>query len=168
VAQLVAEQNAYRESVGQEDLIPGLNCALYTVPQTTTQIIGATLTGVGNFEMEGAFNTMNQSVNVGMNFFPTSIQPIFTTWYVVKCTGNLVMAYSDWHGFALSSDDGSNLYVDGLLINNDGLHGIQTKTAVKFLEYGFHSFELDFLQGSGNEALILGMDNALLNSGFYH
>jgi len=170
VEQLVINENAYRLEVGQEQLIPGLVCTLYTVPNTTTQIIGAIgLVNMGSFEYLGSFNQANTNVTVGLNVLPATIQPIFQTWYILKCTGSLVISDDNWHGFSLSSDDGANLYIDGLLINNDGLHGIQTATATKFLKYGFHSFELDFLQASGQQALILNEDGAIMgDAGFYH
>ena len=170
IQQLVINENTYRLEVGQEQLIPGLACTLYTVPTTTTQIIGATgLVNVGSFEYIGTFNQPNTNVTVGLSVLPVTIQPIFQTWYILKCTGSLVISDDNWHGFSLSSDDGANLYIDGLLINNDGLHGIQTATATKFLKYGFHSFELDFFQASGQQALILNEDGAIMgDAGFYH
>ena len=63
IQQLVADQNAYRNTTGQEQLQRGLDCTLYTVPQTATAIIGATLTNVGSFGFVGVFN----QPNIGMN-----------------------------------------------------------------------------------------------------
>jgi PA14 domain len=162
--------NAQRQFVGQELLQPGLDCTLYTVPQTTIAIIGATLTNLGSFAYQGVFNVPNQSVSVGLPILPKTLQSVFQTWYVMKCTGTLVMGVPGWHSFSLSSDDGSNLYISGaLVINNDGLHGMQTVSAVKSLTQGGYSIELDYLQGGGNEALILDMDGALLPAeNLYH
>jgi hypothetical protein len=40
---------------------------------------------------------------------------------------------------------------------------------VKLLQPGIYSFELDYFQGSGNEALTLNMDGAILPSAnLYH
>jgi hypothetical protein len=82
----------------------------------------------------------------------------------------LVAGDSNWHDFTLSSDDGSNLYIDGgLLISNDGLHATQAKSTSKFLAWGIHSFELDFFQGAGQMSLQLSEDGAVMGaSGFYH
>ena len=170
VQELINAQNAYRLSIGQDPLQPGLACTLYTVPQTTTLIIGATgLVSVGAFEYDDVFNVPNQSTSVGLTILPTALQGVYQTWYIVKCTASLVVADSNYHEFDITSDDGSNLYVDGLLINNDGLHGAQTKSATKYLQYGIHTFELDYLQANGNESLILNEDNALMQAtGFYH
>jgi len=169
VQAIVSNENQYRESVGQELLIPGLSCYLYTVPTTTTQIVGATLTGVGGFEFLGKFNQPNDSVNSGLNILPTGLRSTYQSWFIVRCYGSLVIDTNNWHSFDLTSDDGSNLYIDGLLINNDGLHGAQTKFASKYLKYGIHSFELDFFQAAGNQALILNEDGQVMDSsGFYH
>ncbi len=146
------------------------------MPTTTTGITAAAnggtapvLTSVGSFEYLGVFNEPNGPVTAGLNILPTALQGVYQTWYIVKCTGNLVVGDSNWHEFDIDSDDGSNLYVDGLIINNDGLHGAQDKSASKFLAYGFHSFELDYLQGAGQEALILNEDSAIMQAtGFYH
>lgn len=170
VQQAVLEENEYREAVGQEPLTAGLDCYLYTVPQTTTAIVGATgLVGVGGFTYHGVFNQPVASVTTGFNVLPLELQGIYQTWFIVKCTGDLVVTDNQYHEFDLSSDDGSNLYIDGLLISNDGLHATQTKSNAKFLKYGFHSFELDFFQGGGQQSLLLNEDGALMeSSGFYH
>jgi hypothetical protein len=169
VAEVVKEENDYRASVGQEPLVSGLSCTLYTVPTTTTKIVGATLTSVGSWTYVGTFNVANQSVSTGLNVLPVALQPVYQTWYVVKCSGVIAVADDSWHNFSLTSDDGSNLYVDGLLVSNDGMHGTQTVSNVRFLKHGVHSFELDYLQGSGNEALILNLDGSLLpSSSLYH
>lgn len=169
VQELVDEQNAYRNSIGQESLVAGLACTLYTVPQTATTIIGATLTNVGSFGYTGDFNQTQAQDTVGLNVLPTALQAVYQTWYIVKCTGNLVEASSGYHEFNLQSDDGSNLYVDGLLINNDGLHSSAAKAATKYLQYGFHTFELDYFQGGGQEQLVLSENGSVMSSAaFFH
>lgn len=167
---MVDKENQYRLSVGQEALVSGLTCTLYTVPTTTTAIIGATgLVTVGSFAYTGQFNQPNGPVTAGLNILPTALQGVYQTWFIVKCTGSLVVSDDNWHEFDINSDDGANLYVDGLLINNDGLHGAQDKAATKYLKYGIHSFEVDYFQSNGSEALIVNEDNALMSSaGFYH
>lgn len=169
VSVVISEANALRSAQGSESYVPGLGCNLYTVPTSATQIIGATLTSVGGFSYNGVFDVPNESVTAGLSLLPEALQKVYQTWIVVKCTGVMVNTDDAWHEFDITSDDGSNLYVDGLLINNDGLHGVQTKSNVKFLNRGVHSFEVDYLQGAGNQALIVNKDGALLNSNvLYH
>jgi len=167
---MVDNENAYRLNVGQEPLTPGLTCNLYTVPNTTTAIIGATsLVSVGAFGYHGVFNQAVTNTSAGLNVLPAALQSVYQTWYILKCTGQLVVSDDNWHEFDLTSDDGSNLYLDGLLINNDGIHSSQTKTGAKYIKYGFHSFEIDELQGAGQESFILNEDGAVMSSnGFYH
>ena len=166
---IVDQENAYRDAVGQEPLTPGLDCTLYTVPNTTTQISGATLTNIGSFEYLGVFNQPNAPVTSGFNVLPIQIQPVYQTWFILKCTGQFVVANDSWHEWDLTSDDGSLLSIGGSLINNDGLHAAVTKSAVKFLKHGLYSFELDFFQGAGVQQLNLNMDGSILTSDhFYH
>jgi hypothetical protein len=162
--------NAQRQFVGQEPLVPGLDCTIYTVPTTTTAIVGASLTTLGSFAYLGTFDVPNESVTAGLTVFPDTLRPVVQTWYVMKCTGTLIMGTPDWHSFCVASDDGSNLYINGsLLVANDGLHGVANVCAVKSLAQGSYSIELDYLQGGGSEALILNMDGALLPSeNLYH
>lgn len=170
VQEIVANENAYRLQVGQEQFIPGLTCTLYNAPTTTTQIVGAAgLMTVGSFLFTGVFNQPVNSTSVGLNILPTALQAVYQNWYIVKCVGSLVIADDNWHQFSLTSDDGSNLSIDGALINNDGLHSTQTISQVKFLKYGIHTFELDYFQGQGQEILILNEDGQVMTKeGWYH
>lgn len=166
---VVSQYNANKAAQGQSQVQPGVLCTLYTVPQTTAQIVGALLTTIGSFPYHGAFNQLSEPVGNGLNILPPPLANLYQSWFIVKCTGLLFITDNNWHQFDLNSDDGSNLYISGLLINNDGLHGIQTKSGVKFLSRGAVSFELDFFQSNGNLALILNMDGTLLPAAnLYH
>jgi hypothetical protein len=154
---IASQYNQFREAEGQEDIIPGLDCTLYTIPQTTTAIIGATITNMGAFEYLGVFNQPNVSVSQGFNVLPLSLQPVYQTWYIVKCTGYVSIGASGWYEFDTTSDDGSNLYIDGV-------HGSHTVVNAKFLQANIHSFELDFMQANGNEMLIVNLNGNLLPS----
>lgn len=58
--------------------------------------------------------------------------------------------------FALTSDDGSRLWVDGdLVVDNDGLHSSQTKTGQIALAKGAHRVELGWFNQSGGLELSL-------------
>jgi hypothetical protein len=168
--QLIVDQyNQTRNALGQESIIPGLTCSLYTVPTSTTQIAGASLSGVGSFLYQGAFNQPSSNVSAGLNVLPSALSQIYQTWFVLKCYGFLVSTDNAYHKFSLSSDDGSILYIDGASLNNDGIHSVTTKSYTRFLSEGVHSFELDFLQGAGLQTLILTMDgNQLPLDKLYH
>src|SRR5665213_3287455 len=117
IADVVQEYNEGRVAVGQDPVTAGLACTLYTVPNTTTQIVGAVLTSVGSWTYTGVFNDANGSSAPGLTILPAAIRSFYTSYYVVKCTGLYVMAGPGYAEFDLSSDDGANLSVNGALIN---------------------------------------------------
>ena len=166
---VVSEYNEQRQALGQELISQGLQCTLYTVPNTTTAIIGAVLTNVGSWEYSGTFNQPNGSSAPGINILPVQLQPLYSSYYIVKCTGLLIVPSSGFYGFTLASDDGANLYVNGLLINNDGIHSVATKVGAKYLARGVASFELDYYDTGGNHALVLNQNGNILPAlNLYH
>lgn len=169
VADVIQEYNEGRVAQGQDPVVQGLTCSLYTVPNTTTQIVGAVLTGVGSWTYVGVFNDANGSSAPGISVLPAPIRGLYTSYYIVKCTGLFVAPSADWYEFDLSSDDGANLSVNGALINNDGTHGVTTKSGTRFLNRGVVGFELDYLDIGGSHALML-MSNGVSvpAANFYH
>jgi len=73
--------------------------------------------------------------------------------------------------FTLTSDDGSNLSIDGnKIVDNDGFHSSITKSGSVALKAGYHKLDVGFLQGSGDKILSMtvngpqgqmSLDNAL-------
>lgn len=58
--------------------------------------------------------------------------------------------------FELESDDGSRLLIDNAkVVNNDGLHGMVTRSGSKILRAGQHNLVVDFFQLGGGAGLIL-------------
>lgn len=166
---IASEYNDNRVAQGQDPVSTGLSCTLYTVPASTTQIVGATLTTIGSWTYSGAFNDANGNSTPGLSILPTLLRPIFTSLYVVKCLGLFAVPASGFYSFDLSSDDGANLSVNGALINNDGVHAVSTKSAVKFLSRGLVSFELDYLDMGGSHALMLKSGGSVVSAEhFYH
>ena len=56
------------------------------------------------------------------------------------------------------SDDGSRLYVNGsMVVDNDGLHGKQTRTGQLALEKGLHAVRIEFFENTGGEYLKASM-----------
>jgi len=57
--------------------------------------------------------------------------------FAVRMASSLIIEEAGEYIFALSSDDGSKLYInENLIADNDGTHGIETRTAGKYLERG--------------------------------
>lgn len=60
------------------------------------------------------------------------------------------------YSFHVASDDGSRVYVDGkMVVDNDGVHGVQRKTGTVRLDEGMHSLQLDYFEKNGGEELKL-------------
>ena len=68
--------------------------------------------------------------------------------------------------FSTASDDGSRLLVNGRrVVDNDGLHGTQSKSGEVELEAGVHALEVTFFERSGGEALRIGMRRVMESNG---
>ena len=56
--------------------------------------------------------------------------------------------------FTTVSDDGSLLFIDGKkVVDNDGIHGVQSRSGTVNLKAGKHSIEVRFFEKSGGEEL---------------
>jgi hypothetical protein len=65
-------------------------------------------------------------------------------------TGNITVSAAGPYTFALNSDDGSELFIDGgLVINNGGAHGPLIKPGTVALSAGEHSVEVRFFECCG-------------------
>ncbi len=69
-------------------------------------------------------------------------------------TGVLDVPETEMYRFALSSDDGSRLWVSGqLVVNNDGLHGTVEKIGTIALAKGKHLFNVEWFNKTGGAQL---------------
>lgn len=60
--------------------------------------------------------------------------------------------------FSTNSDDGSKLFIgDELVVNNDGLHGMVTKSGTIPLASGWHKVRVEFFENGGGAGLITTM-----------
>jgi hypothetical protein len=124
---------------------------------------------------------------VVMNFFWTvgsnAVYPALANYYPIgagndvalRFQGSLNVASTTAATFYLTSDDGARLYLDGSqIIDNDGLHGMNTKYAhVASLTAGAHTFKTEYFERSGNAGFKTevrygagGTRRALANSDF--
>ena len=159
---LVAEENSYRMAAGQALLSPGLTCTLHNLSATMPSAIPASLpSAVATFVYQGSFNQPDGPASAGLNILPSALKLTYVSWFLVQCSGQIVIIDNDYALFKLTSDDGSKLFLDGtLLVNNDGNHGAIMLQGSKLMRRGVHSFKLQYMQGpAGNQALIL--ENAL-------
>jgi len=72
--------------------------------------------------------------------------------------GYIYAQRDEMHIFGLTSDDGSRLYIgDKLVVDNDGLHGIQVKTGSIALAEGWHPIRIEWFNKTGGASLNLQM-----------
>lgn len=180
---IIAENNGWRESLGQTALTSGLSCSVQAVSsgQYLSSSSPGYTAGAGVLVVTGP--SYSYLLNVGFdqpesnagpnNVIDPSIQPLFlSNNYKINCSGQLVVTEDGYHSFQLSSDDGAILTIDGTqVINNDGQHGITTASGTKSLQsVVVHTLNLQYAQsGAGQFALILQMDGSVLPAAnLYH
>lgn len=70
-------------------------------------------------------------------------------------TGFLNIPAAGFYTLALESDEGSRLFIGNqLVVNNDGLHGMQRAEGTIGLQAGFHPVRIEFFERTGDCALI--------------
>jgi len=80
-------------------------------------------------------------------------------WFAIDYTGRFYVTKPGRYRFALLSDDGSKLYIDGHpVIKNDGIHGTVRVDGSVTLAAGIHNIRLSYFQGPRfSISLILGV-----------
>ena len=69
-------------------------------------------------------------------------------WFAIDYTGRFWIEKPAAYKFQLTSDDGSKLYIDDqVVVDNDGQHPVETKTAVANLSGGIHRLRVSYFQG---------------------
>jgi PA14 domain len=83
-----------------------------------------------------------------------------TEWFAIDYDGKFWIERPGPYTFALTSDDGSKLYIDDqMIVDNDGVHPTATKTGRVNLEPGTHRIRVSYFQGPGWElALVLEVE----------
>ncbi|NPA95890.1 MAG: OmpA family protein [Thermodesulfobacteria bacterium] len=78
-------------------------------------------------------------------------------WFAIDYKGRIYIKKPGTYTFALLSDDGSKLIIDGrTVINNDGIHPPIERRGTVFLGRGLHDIEVQYFQGPREEvALVL-------------
>ncbi len=80
--------------------------------------------------------------------------------YGIVMDGFVRIPADDMYKFYLSSDDGSRLYIDGIVtIDHDGLHGTTEKNSSVALAAGFHTIRIEFFEKTGGDELKLFIES---------
>ncbi len=129
---------------GTTVVIPsGLRGEIYFLPPNTTKLPGfSSLDPVGTV-YTSQLNVTPRQFTEG---FPGVTDRI--EWFAIDYEGRFWIEKPDHYVFALTADDGARLYVDGrLLIDNDGIHEPQRRTAAVPLSGGIHRIRVSYFQG---------------------
>jgi len=60
-------------------------------------------------------------------------------WFAIDYQGRIMLPQAGTYTFRLTSDDGSRLFIDGRqVIDNDGIHGVESQDAEVTLAAGIH------------------------------
>jgi hypothetical protein len=74
--------------------------------------------------------------------------------YGLRFRGFIAIDQPGTYTFYTNSDDGSNLYIDGVhVVDNDGLHGAQERSGTISLTAGKHLIKVDFIEATGGALL---------------
>ena len=87
-----------------------------------------------------------------------------TDYFGIRYTGSIHVATGGSYTFYTTSDDGSALYIDGVMaVNNDFAQGATERSGVVTLAAGTHAIEIRYFEGGGGEELqvhVSGPDTA--------
>ena len=76
--------------------------------------------------------------------------------FIVHVIANVTVPTAGTYTFRLTSDDGSELFIDdGLVIDHDGLHGETSMDGDVELTAGMHALRVNFFEAGGGEELTL-------------
>ena len=99
---------------------------------------------VGTF-ITASLNVPTRNYAIG---FPMPDMPSVTEDFAIRFRAELKIDTPGIYTFELSSDDGSQLYINGkLVVDNDGIHGTVSKQGSVKLDIGIHPVEIRYFQG---------------------
>jgi len=100
------------------------------------------------FQPKGTIYT--RSLNVTPRFFKEGFPGVTkrVEWFAIDYEGKFWIEKAGEYRFALTSDDGSLLYIDDvLLVINDGVHPPRTREGLVKLARGVHTLRVPYFQG---------------------
>jgi hexosaminidase len=122
---------------------PGLDRKLYPVSISRCSALNPELT--------------HQTSTIDVPALPEGV----TGPYAQILTGYMEIPFDGVYTISLTSDDGSILWVDGLVeIDNDGLHSAATKSVRLAFEYGLHPIKICHFDAGGGAVLNLEVKNS--------
>lgn len=129
--------------VADDGLIDGLVGNVYEIPVDTLQLPNLN-------ELQAKTSIVAKQLNVAEREFSTGFPGLANLfeWFAIGFKGVLKVPADGNYEFRLNSDDGANLYIDGVkVIDNDGQHQPQAVDGSVFLTKGNHDITVDYFQG---------------------
>lgn len=128
------------------DLIPGCVTAVYS-----WKGLGNAIPKIPSNRKPMFAGVMAQFDNIGDGDFKKLKDD-----FVIQANGYLDISKTQNYAFRTWSDDGSVLYINGKkIVDNDGMHGVEYKENIVYLEEGVYKFRLEHMQGGGGKFLSL-------------
>lgn len=111
--------------------------------------------------VEGAFSSAAEVENAGPG--TTGVMPRLELpeierpeQFGLRFAGYLRVPFDDFYTFEITSDDGSQLYIDEILVvDNDKIAGVNVKSGTIGLRKGHHRLRVNYFQGAGAKRLAL-------------
>ena len=140
------------QAFGIADKQPGQGLAgnVYKIPQPVTEL--PAFDDLGEAFAVVAVDVFDIS-STGFAGFPVEGQ-IAADWYAIHFKGSLNVLEAGEYDLCLTSDDGSQLYIDETpVIDNDGVHEATEKCALVYMEPGEYQADILYFQGTDDVAL---------------
>lgn len=144
---------------GKDWISNGLAGKIYALPENTQQLPDFdTMRSLGTIYTK-EINVPNRDWTEG---FP-GVTDRFE-WFGIEYKGSFTVKKPGHYTFQLSSDDGSKLFIDNVLvIDNDGLHSQYSKSGEVNLDNSTHKIKIQYFQGPRTEIglqLFVKLNNA--------
>jgi len=140
---IISSGNAFGNNQQNSGALRGL---VYALPQGTSR-----LPDLSSMRPIGVVFT--PSLNVPQRSFYEGFPGIDNgrnDWFAIRYEATFTVGIGGPYGFRISSDDGSNLYIDGVKqIDDDGLHATGGSARIVYLSTGAHQIRVDYFQGGG-------------------
>ena len=108
---------------------------------------------VDNIPTSGALATGTVS-DFDVNSLQNSVDPGDDDSYAIRYTGYVYISTPGLHTFETSSDDGSKVFLNGVeVVDNDGDHGVQSRSGTVTLSVGLHEVTILFYENGGGSSL---------------
>jgi hypothetical protein len=143
--QTIPNSSLYR--VSTSSLLPAVN------PSNTVNGLDYKYYEASSYSSVPSFNGLTPVKSGTTDNFDISLANR-TSAYSFSFTGYVDVPSDGQYTFYTTSDDGSNLYIDGVLVvNNDGLHSAREQSGVVGLKAGKHTISTGYFQQGGDNIL---------------